>query len=138
MAEAQKMMSNKEWQKEMEKMQKSKEFKEATLKTKEMMADPNQAAAAEAKVEHMVKVGDDMIKADAEKEMEEALLSMSDPGVLEKITEMLKDPNFANSLLEMTRNPDFAVYKDTMAKLMADPEKRQAIQQNIGKIKEKL
>jgi len=138
MAEAQKMMNNKQWQKEMKKMTGSKEFKEATKKTQEMMSDPNSAAAAEAKIEHMARVGNDQLKANAAAQMEEAMMAMANPEVMEQMTQMLKDPKFAEQLAAMTKDPNFAMYSDAMQDMMKDPKKKRAVEENIGKLKQKL
>jgi hypothetical protein len=55
MAEARKMMDSPEFKKQMKQFEKSKEFKEATKKTKEMMDDPQTAARMAAQAEHMVR-----------------------------------------------------------------------------------
>lgn len=54
MAEARKMMDSPEFKKQMKEFEKSKEFKEATKKTKKMMEDPQTAARMAAQMEHMV------------------------------------------------------------------------------------
>ena len=138
MAEAQKMMDNKQWQKEMKKMTNSKEFKESIKTTKEMLSDPNQAAAAEAKFEHMARVGDDQLKQNAASEMEAAMAAMANPEFMEQMVSMMKDPKFAEQLAAMAKDPSFSMYKDSMESMMKDPKKRQAIEQNIGKLKQQL
>ena len=138
MAEAQKMMESKEWQKQMKKMTESKEFKESIKATKEMLSDPNQSAAAEAKYEHMARVGEDQLKARAASEMEEAMAAMSNPEVMQQMVEMLKDPKFADQMAAMANSPDFAAYKESMESMMKDPKKRQAFEQNVGKLKQAL
>ena len=55
MAEAKKMMESPEFQKQMKQFEKSKEFKEATKKTQDMMKDPQTAARMAAQMEHMVR-----------------------------------------------------------------------------------
>ena len=54
MAEAKKMMENPQFQKQMKEMANDKTFQESIKKSVEMMADPAQAAAMEAKMEHMM------------------------------------------------------------------------------------
>ena len=54
MVEAKKMMESPEFKKQMKQFEKSKEFKEATKKTKKMMEDPQTAARMAAQTEHMV------------------------------------------------------------------------------------
>jgi hypothetical protein len=138
MAEAKKMMESKEWQKQMKKMTNSKDFKESVKKTQEMLADPNTAAAAEAKVEHMAKVGNEQLKANAASQMEEAMMAMSNPEVMQQMTQMLKDPKFADQLAAMANDPSFALYKESMEKMLKDPKKKKAIEQNIQKLKQQL
>ena len=54
MAEAKKMMESPEFQKQMKQLEKSKDFKEAQKKAKDMMSDPQTAARMQAQMEHMV------------------------------------------------------------------------------------
>jgi mannitol/fructose-specific phosphotransferase system IIA component (Ntr-type) len=114
MAEAQKMMSNPEFQKQMKKFQQSKEFKEGFKKAAEKLSDPNQAAAAEAKLEHMVKVGNTELKKGARSAMEEAMAAMSNPEVMAEMAKLIKDPSFVRQLESMTKDPTFKNYIDAV------------------------
>jgi len=108
------MMDNPQWQKEMKKLQNSKEFKESIKKTQDALKDPNTAARAEAKIETMVKVGQEQIKKASGNAMEEALAAMNDPAVMEQMQKMLKDPSFAKQLENMTKDPKFKNYVDAV------------------------
>ena len=88
MAEAKKMMDNPEYQRQMKKITESKEYKESMKKTNEMLSDPNAAAKMEAKVEHMMKRGNDDIKKAAGATMEEAMAAMANPEVMAEMTKM--------------------------------------------------
>jgi hypothetical protein len=115
MAEAQKMMQDPEWQKEMKKMAGSKDFKNSVKKTKDMLADPDTAAHAEARMEHMLKVGDNELKKGAASAMEEAMASMNDPEVMAEMTRMIKDPKFAKEFEAMKKDPQFKSYVDAVS-----------------------
>ena len=114
MAEAQKMMDNPEFQKQMKKLQQSKDFKESIKKTTEKLKDPNQAAAAEAKLEHMVKVGNHELKKGARSAVEEAMASMANPEVMAEMAKMIKDPSFVRQLESMSKDPTFKNYIDAV------------------------
>jgi mannitol/fructose-specific phosphotransferase system IIA component (Ntr-type) len=127
MAEAKKMMDNPEFQKQMKNMAKDPQFKESIEKTKEQIADPNKAAHMEAKMEHMLKVGNDKLKQGAAASMEDAMAAMNNPEVLSEMTKMLKDPNFKKELEAMQKDPQFASYIDAMKDMMKDPAKKRQI-----------
>jgi hypothetical protein len=55
MAEAKKMMDSPEFKKQMKQLEKSKDFKDAQKKAKDMMTDPQSAARMQAQMEHMVR-----------------------------------------------------------------------------------
>jgi hypothetical protein len=112
MAAAKEMMADPEFQKEMKRLQNSKEFKHATKKTVEMLQDPNTAAATEAKAEHMLKVGQDKMQQNAANAMQEAVQAMADPEVMAEMTKMIKDPNFNEQLRTMANDPQFKNYMD--------------------------
>ena len=88
MAEAKKMMDNPEYQRQMKKIAESKEYKESMKKTSEMLNDPNAAAKMEAKLEHMMKRGNDDLKKEAGATMEEAMAAMANPEVMAEMTKM--------------------------------------------------
>lgn len=128
-------MENPEWQKQMKEMANSKDFKENLKKTKDLLQDPNTAAHAEAKIEHMVKVGQEQLKQNAASVMEQAMQSMNDPAMMEEMAKMVKDPNFTKQLQEMYKNPEFRQYIDAMQDMVKDPSKRaqfEAISQKIA------
>ena len=115
MAEAQKMMNSPEFQKQMKKMAGTKEFKEGRKATEAILDDPSQAAEAEARMEHMVKVGNDQMKKAAGGMMEDAMAAMNDPGVMAEMTKMMKDPNFQQQLNDMMKDPSFSSYADAVS-----------------------
>jgi hypothetical protein len=115
MAEAKKMMENPEYQKLMKKFSNSKDFKDSVKKTTEMLKDPNTAAKAEAKLEHMVNVGNDQLKKGAKDAMEEAMAAMNNPEVMAEMAKMVKDPNFVKQLESMTKDPKFKNYIDAVS-----------------------
>jgi hypothetical protein len=110
MAEAKKMAENPQWQKKMKELSNSKEFKESIKKSKELLKDPDTAAHAEAKLEHMVKVGNDQLKKGAASAMEEAMAAMANPETMAEMAKMMKDPSFAKQLESMTKDPQFQSY----------------------------
>lgn len=124
MAEAKKMMENPEWVKQMKQLQNSREFKESVKAASEVMADPNAAAHAEAKYEHMAEVGQQQLKNGAASAMEQAMAAMSDPAVMQEMTKMIKDPNFTKQLEAMAKDPQFKNYVDAMKDMMQDPAKK--------------
>jgi len=86
MAAAKEMMENPAYIKEMKKLQKSKEYKESMKKVQDMLDDPNTGAQAEAKFEHMLKVGQEQRKDGAASAMEEAMAAMGNPEVMAEYT----------------------------------------------------
>ena len=131
MAEAKKMMDNPHFQKKMKEMGNSKDFKEATKKSLDMMNDPAKAAEMEAKYEHMMKVGNEKLKSAAGDVMEDAMAAMNNPEVMAEMSRMVKDPNFQQQLAAMAKDPSFKSYIDAMQDMMKDPEKR-ARMEKIG------
>jgi hypothetical protein len=117
MAEAQKMMNSPSFQKQMKKMAGTKEFKENAKQTELILKDPSQAAEAEARMEHMVRVGNDQMKKAAGGMMEDAMAAMNDPGVMAEMTKMMKDPNFQQQLNDMMKDPSFSSYADAVSNL---------------------
>lgn len=110
MKEAQKMMQDPTWQKEMKKFQESPDFKESIKKTKEMLKDPHAAAQAEAKMEHMLKTGQDKHKQSVQAAMDQAMDSFNNPEMIREMQKMVQDPSFKKQFEEMAKNPEFAGY----------------------------
>lgn len=115
MAEARKMMESPEYQKQMKQFANSADFKDASKKAGEMMKDPRKAAEMEAKMEHMMKVGADQLKANSGKTMEAAMNAMADPEVMAQMTQMIKDPSFQQNLAQMAKDPQFKQYIDSVS-----------------------
>ena len=115
MAEAQKMMGNPEYQKKMKEMTKDKKFQEGIKKTTDMLKDPNAAAQQEAKMEHMLKVGEDQLKKNAGDQMKDAMAAMSNPDVMAEMQKMMKDPQFVQQIQAMTKDPNFKSYVDAVS-----------------------
>jgi ABC-type branched-subunit amino acid transport system ATPase component len=115
MAEAKKMMESPEYQKQMKQFAGNKDFKDAAQKASNMMKDPAKAAAMEAKMEHMMKVGADQLKAGAGKMMEDAMAAMNDPKVMAEMTKMVQDPSFQANLADMAKDPSFKQYIDAVS-----------------------
>merc|ERR1712238_551101 len=97
----------------------TKEFKDSTKASIEMLNNPGKAAAMEAKIEHMMKVGNDQLKNAAGNVMEDAMAAMS---------KMIKDPDFQQQLSEMANDPSFKGYIDAMKDMMKDPEKKKRME----------
>lgn len=134
MAEAKKMMDDPEFQKQMGKLAQNPEFKNSIKQTQQAMQDPHHAAKMEAKVEHMMKVGQESLKKGAKNSMEDALAAMNNPEALGEMARMLKDPNFKKELEAMYKDPQFQNYVAAMQDMMKDPAQKrkvEAIQQNI-------
>ena len=115
MAEAKKMMDSPEFQKQMKKLTNEPEFKDSVKKTTDMFKDPTKSAQAEAKFEHMLKVGNEDMKKAAGSMMEEAMAAMANPEVMAEMQKMIKDPNFQQQLASMTKDPSFKSYVDTVS-----------------------
>lgn len=115
MAEAKKMMDSPEFKKQMKNMGNSKEFQDSLKMTAEMMSDPAKAAEAEAKFEHMVKVGQGELKQAAGNVMEDAMAAMNDPSVMAEMAKMVKDPGFQQQLADMASDPTFKSYIDAVS-----------------------
>ena len=115
MAEAQKMMANPDYQKKMKELSKDKAFQEGIKKTTEMLNDPNSQAAHEAKMEHMLKVGEETLKKNAGDQMKEAMNAMSNPEVMAEMQQMMKDPKFMQQIQAMTKDPNFKSYVDAVS-----------------------
>ncbi len=124
MAEAKKMMENPAFQKQMKEMANDKTFQESIKKSVEMMADPAQAAAMEAKMEHMMKVGADQLKKQAGSMMDDAMMAMNNPEVMAQVAKMVKDPNFQKQMADMAKDPQFQSYIEAMKDMANDPAKK--------------
>jgi hypothetical protein len=138
MAEARKMMDDPDFQKKMKELTGQKDFKESVKKTKEMLNDPNKAAEAEAKFEHMQRVGNDKLKQNAMNDMEQAMAAMSNPDVMAEMTKMLKDPKFKETFDQLTKDSQFQNYIDAMKELQKDPAKRKQFADAAEAVKAKL
>jgi tellurite resistance-related uncharacterized protein len=121
MAEAQKMMNNPEYQKKMKEMTKDKAFQESIKKAGEALKDPNAAAEAEAKMEHMLKLGEEQLKKNAGDQMREAMAAMNNPEVMAEMQKMMKDPKFLQQIQAMTKDPNFKSYVDAVQDMVKDP-----------------
>jgi hypothetical protein len=114
MAAAKKMMDDPEWQKQMKELTKNKEFKESIKKTQHALKDPNTAAHAEARVEHMLKVGNDQLKKGAASAMEEAMAAMNNPEMMAEMQKMIHDPSFTKQLEAFAKDPQFRSYMEAV------------------------
>ena len=110
------MMANPEYQKKMKEMTKDKKFQEGIKKTTDMLKDPNSAAQQEAKMEHMLKVGEETLKKNAGDQMKEAMAAMNNPDVMAEMQQMMKDPKFMQQIQAMTKDPNFQSYVDAVRK----------------------
>ena len=115
MAEAKKMMDDPAFQAQMKKLTGDKEFKENFQKSVDAMKDPAKQAELEARMEHMMKVGDAELKKGAANIMEDAMAAMANPEVMAEMTKMIKDPNFQTQLAEMAKNPNFKLYMESVS-----------------------
>jgi hypothetical protein len=128
MAEAKKMMDDPAYQKKMKEMSNTKEFKEGMKQSIDMLKNPAKAAAAEAKMEHMLKVGNDQLKQASRNVMEDAMAAMGNPEVMSEMARMVKDPQFQQQLAEMAKDPSFKNYIDAMQDMMKDPQKKRQME----------
>ena len=138
MAEAQKMMNNPDYKKKMAELTKDKGFQDSLKKTQESLNDPNNAAAAEAKLEHMLKIGEQQLKKTAGDQMKEAMAAMSDPGVMAQLQDMVKDPNFMQQIQAMTKDPNFKSYVDAVQDMVKDPAMKAKLEQVGQQVKAAL
>lgn len=124
------MMESPEFKKQMKKLAESKEFKDGAQKTGEYqrrqdrfwkllfltiyladaLKDPSTAARLEAKMEHMLKVGEEQLTKGAGAAMEQAMADMANPEVMAEMAKMLKDPQFQAQIAAMTKDPSFKNY----------------------------
>jgi len=115
MAEAKKMMDDPAYKKKMAEMTKDKAFQESLKNYAGAMKDPNAAAAQEAKMEHMLKVGEDQLKKHAGDQLKDAMAAMSNPEVMGEMQKMMKDPQFLAQIQAMTKDPNFKSYVDAVS-----------------------
>ena len=101
----------------MKTLSQQKDFKDSVKKSMEMMKDPARAAEAEAKYEHMMKVGNKELKEGAANVMEDAMAAMANPEVMAEMAKMIKDPSFQQQLQEMAKDPSFKNYVDAVRSL---------------------
>jgi DNA-binding FadR family transcriptional regulator len=85
------------------------------------MEDPNEAAKIQAKMEHMMKVGQGELNAEAKDTMANAMQAMADPSVMAEAARMMKDPQFQEQLARMSKDPSFKKYVNAMQDMMQDP-----------------
>jgi len=121
MAEAKKMMESPEWKKKMKALTNDKSFKANVENVKKSLEDPNEAAKMQAKVEHMMKVGQNAIQSEAKDTMSEAMQAMADPEVMAEAARMMRDPQFQQQLSQMAKDPSFKKYVSAMQDMMQDP-----------------
>lgn len=138
MAEARKMMDDPEFKKKMKELTGKSEFKESVKKTKEMLEDPNKAAEAEAKFEHMQRVGNDQLKQNAASDMQKAMDALANPEVMEEMMKMLKDPKFKDTFDQVAKNPQFKNYIDAMKEMQKDPAVRKKFEAATEAVKAQL
>lgn len=138
MAEAKKMMENPAFQKQMKEMANDKTFQESIKKSVEMMADPAQAAAMEAKMEHMMKVGANQLKQQAGNMMDEAMMAMNNPDVMAQVAKMVKDPNFQKQMADMAKDPQFQSYIEAMKDMANNPAKKAQMEALTRKMQAEL
>ena len=119
MAEAKKMMDNPAFQKQMKNLSGDKQFNDALKKSMDAMKDPSMQAEMEAKLEHMMKVGDAELKAGAANIMQDAMAAMANPEVMAEMTKMISNPNFQEQLAAMSKDPNFKLYMESVSNLVS-------------------
>ena len=115
MAEAQRLMADPKFQKEMKKLAENQDFKDSIKKTTEGLKDPAQAAKMEARLEHMLKVGNENLKKGATDSMRQAMDAMNDPAVMQQMTQMMKDPQMQAKIQQMMKDPQFQQYAEAVS-----------------------
>eukprot|EP00536_Pseudo-nitzschia_multiseries_P003005 jgi/Psemu1/236260/estExt_Genewise1.C_430018 len=138
MAEAKKMMESPAFQKQMKEMSNDKAFQDSIKKSVEMMKNPATAAEMEAKMEHMLKRGNEQLKANAGSMMDEAMAAMNNPDVMAEVAKMVKDPNFQQQLQQMASDPQFKSYIDAMKDMANNPEKKKQMEMLANKMRSEL
>ena len=129
MAEAKKMMESPEWKKKMKELTNDKAFKSNIDNVKKTMEDPNEQAKLPAKMEHMMKVGQNDLKNEAKDTMGQAMEAMADPTVMAEAAQMMKDPKFQQQLSQMAKDPSFKKYVSAMQEMMQDPGTKAQMEQ---------
>merc|ERR1712232_842814 len=94
----------------------------------ETMKDPAEAAKMEAKLEHMVKTGEQQLKEGAMGSLEQAMAAMANPEVMAEMGKMLKDPKFLEQVKAMTKDPQFKSYTDAVREMSKDPRQKERLQ----------
>lgn len=138
MAEAKKMMESAEWKKKMKGLANDKAFKNNIDNVKKTMEDPNEAAKMQAKMEHMMKVGQGEIENEAKDTMATAMQAMADPNIMAEAARMMKDPNFQQQLSQMAKDPSFKKYVNAMQDMMQDPATKREMEQMADSFKSAL
>ena len=138
MAEAKKMMESPDWKKKMKELTNDKSFKSNIENVKKTLEDPDQAAKMQAKMEHMLKVGQGAIKTEAKDTMTEAMQAMADPEVMAEAARMMKDPQFQQQLSQMAKDPSFKKYVSAMQDMMQDPTTKAQMEQMAGAFRSKI
>ena len=87
-------------------------------KTTEGLKDPAQAAKMEARLEHMLKVGNENLKKGATDSMRQAMDAMNDPAVMQQMTQMMKDPQMQAKIQQMMKDPQFQQYAEAVSWLI--------------------
>ena len=128
MAEAKKMMENPEWQKKMKAFTGDAEMKEKFKSIGEDMKDAGKRAKLEAKMEAMVKLGNEQLTNQAGKTMEDAMASMNDPKVMAEMVRTVQDPKFKENFAKMAADPTFKKYIDAMGEMMKDPAQKKKLE----------
>ena len=123
------MMESPEWKKKMKALTNDKAFKSNIQDVKKKFEDPDESAKMQAKMEHMLKVGQVAMKEDAKDTMSEAMQAMADPDVMAEAARMMKDPQFQAQLSQMASDPSFKKYVTAMQDMMQDPTTKAQMEQ---------
>merc|ERR1712032_1410901 len=102
----------------MKEMSNIKQFKDGMKNSIDMLKEPAKAAEAEAKMEHMLKIGNNQLKNAAGNVMEDAMAAMGNPEVMAEVSKMIKDPKFQQQFSKMAKDPSFKSYIDAMQDMM--------------------
>merc|ERR1719203_2306227 len=115
-----------------------KDFKQNVKGVQEKMADPDQRAQMEAKMEHMLKTGQKELQTGAKDEMAQAMRAMGDPDTMAQAARMMKDPKFQEQLAKMAKDPSFQKYTAAMQDMMKDPATKGQMEQMANAFKSQL
>merc|ERR1719296_315627 len=124
--------------KKMKDLTNDKAFKNNIDKVQKTMEDPNEAAKMQAKMEHMMKVGQGELHNDAKGTMSEAMKAMADPTVMADAARMMKDPQFQQQLSQMAKDPSFKKYISAMQDMMQDPGTKRQMEQMSDSFRSQL